>query len=171
MPDDLIHVVYGFAKDFGLSGYKVGVLHSENRTLIRIAQDMAYFHSVSMQTQRTLTNLLAAPGLQHILEEMRTRLLLAYQHTTRRLSEHAVRFLPVEGGVVVWLDLRCFLASASFEAERRLFEAIFEDCRVNISPGRVFHCAEPGWFRLCFTVPESHRVEGLKRLATHLKPA
>jgi aspartate/methionine/tyrosine aminotransferase len=160
----LVHVVYGFAKDFGLSGYKVGVLHSENMEVMRAVQDSTYFYSVSVHTQRTLANLLANPGLGVFFEAYRQRLAAAYTEVCANLANSNIPFLPVEGGIVVWFDLRSFLSDASFEAERRLFEHMFERYRVNISPGRVFHCTEPGWFRLCFAVPEPHRREGLRRL-------
>ena len=79
-----------------------------------------------------------------------------------------IPFLPVAGGIVMWFDLRDFLSQQSFEAERDLFEALFYRAKVNISPGQVFHCVEPGWFRLCFTVPEPHLREGLNRLVASL---
>jgi aspartate/methionine/tyrosine aminotransferase len=159
-----IHAVYGFAKDFGLSGYKVGVLHSENREVMRAVQDSTYFYSVSMETQRTLANLLGSPGLGGFLDAMRQRLAAAYRDTSLELAAHGIPFLAVEGGIVMWLDLRAFLGSASLDAERDLFNRVFEQGRVSISPGKVFHCSEPGWFRLCFTVPGPHCREGLKRL-------
>jgi aspartate/methionine/tyrosine aminotransferase len=168
LKSDLVHVVYGFAKDFGLSGYKVGVLHSENREVMRAVQDSTYFYSVSMETQRTLAGLLAHPALGGFLEAMRQRLAAAYRDTAGELAAHGISSLPVEGGIVMWLDLRVFLRSPSFDAERVLFDGVFERGRVNISPGRVFHCSEPGWFRLCFTVPGSRRKEGLKRLISCL---
>jgi aspartate/methionine/tyrosine aminotransferase len=166
---DLVHVVYGFAKDFGLSGYKVGILHSENEEVIKAVQNSAYFYAVSGQTQRSLTHLLSSPQLPSFLGQMRTELLRAYEHTHGELAKHALSFLSVEGGIVMWLDLRRFLALPTFEGERELFDAIFEECRVSISPGQAFHCIEPGWFRLCFTIPESHRTEGLRRILTYLK--
>ena len=168
MKSDLIHVVYGFAKDFGLSGYKVGLVHSENREVIKALQDCTYFYSVSTETQRTLANLLDSPELQGFFDSMRERLTATYRDTVDSLAAHGIPSLPVEGGIVMWLDLRAFLDSVSFEAERNLFERLFGRGRVSISPGQVFHCIEPGWFRLCFTVPESTRMEGLKRLVASL---
>jgi aspartate/methionine/tyrosine aminotransferase len=165
----LVHVVYGFAKDFGLSGYKVGVLHSRNKEVIKTVQDSTYFYSVSMQTQRTLANLLGSRQLGGFLDRMRSRLLEAYEHVTGELAGNGIPFLPVRGGIVLWLDLRGFLTSASFDGERSLFDRIFEELKVSITPGQAFHCLEPGWFRLCFTVPETHRAEGVRRLLTYLK--
>jgi len=166
---DLVHVVYGFAKDFGLSGYKVGLLYSENREVIKAVQDSTYFYPVSMQTQRTLANFLEDEDLSAFLHLSRERLAAAYRETCAELTAGEIPFLPVEGGIVMWLDLRAFLRQPSFEAERGFFKHLFEHHRVSISPGKVFHSGEPGWFRLCFTVPESHRREALKRLVTGTK--
>jgi aspartate/methionine/tyrosine aminotransferase len=170
LESDLIHVVYGFAKDFGLSGYKVGILHSEDSEVVKAVQDSAYFYSVSMQTQRALANLLSRPQIDGFLKGMRERLVKVYELTREDLASNAIDALPVEGGIVLWLDLRRYLPSASFEGERALFDAVLEECRVNISPGQAFHCPEPGWFRLCFTVPEPERAEGLRRLTAYLRP-
>jgi len=159
-----VSVVYGFAKDFGLSGFKVGIHYSDNSDLVKVMQDTAYFHAVSMQTQRTLTGLLEDPELPAFLDTMRARLSGRYVATADALSESGIPHLRVEGGIVMWLDLRHFLTAPSFECERALYEAIFSSCRVSISPGQAFHCPEPGWFRLCFTMPQAAHSEGLRRL-------
>ncbi|CAN0197204.1 unnamed protein product, partial [Laminaria digitata] len=36
------------------------------------------------------------------------------------------------------------------EAEATLWRQILDRTGVNLTPGDAFHCAEPGWFRLCF---------------------
>jgi aspartate/methionine/tyrosine aminotransferase len=164
-----VHVVYGFAKDFGLSGYKVGVLHSENREIIAAARGVSYFHAVAMPAQRMLANLLHNPQLERFLETMRARLAESHGRTSSALSTHGIGLVPPRGGIVMWLDLRRLLPEASFAGERRLFETIFSECRVNISPGQAFHCSEPGWFRLCYTIGERHREEGLSRLTAFLR--
>lgn len=164
----LVHVVYGFAKDFGLSGYKVGILHSEHPMVIRTSQDLAYFHSVSVLTQRVLASVLRDARLVEFWRTLRARLEAVYRETTGALSEAGISFLPLQGGIVLWLDLRAFLSTSSFVGERQLCEQIFNQCRVSIAPGELFHCGEPGWFRLCFTLPEAARREGLRRLIQFL---
>jgi aspartate/methionine/tyrosine aminotransferase len=163
-----VHVVYGFAKDFGLSGLKTGVLHSENSVVIQAAQKCAYFHPVSMQSQRTLANLLSNPDLGGFLNLMRSRLHRSFERAATSLSDCGIEFLSPEGGIVLWLDLRSFLNPCTLEEELRLCHNVFDSCRVSISPGQAFHCAEPGWFRLCFTVPPDHLEEGMTRLCRYL---
>jgi bifunctional pyridoxal-dependent enzyme with beta-cystathionase and maltose regulon repressor activities len=58
----------------------------------------------------------------------------------------------------------------SFAGERRLFETVFKECKLNISPGQAFHCSEPGWFRLRFAAPDARLDEGLRRLSVYLRP-
>src|SRR5207244_12987790 len=40
---DRVHVIWGFAKDFGLSGLKVGVLHTGRPEVRDAARALAYF--------------------------------------------------------------------------------------------------------------------------------
>ena len=166
-----VHVVYGFAKDFGLSGYRVGILHTENPEVLHAARNSAYFHTVSTLTQRVLAGVLASPRLDEYFEKLRARLDSSYRQATGELEKRGIPFVAAQGGILLWIDLRAFLPAASVAGERELCDRILRDCRVNISPGQAFHCSEPGWFRLCFTMPESHRSEGLRRLVEGLIPS
>ena len=163
-----VHVVYGFAKDFGLSGYRVVILHTENPEVLQAAKDSAYFYTVATLTQRVLAGMLASSRLDGYFAILRSRLDASYRHATGELGRAGIPFAAARGGIVLWIDLRGFLPTASFAGERELGDRIFHDWKVNISPGQAFHCAEPGWYRLCYTVPDSHRREGLRRLAEGL---
>jgi 1-aminocyclopropane-1-carboxylate synthase len=87
---------------------------------------------------------------------------------TKALSRHGIPYVPVSGGIVIWIDLRKFLLSPSFEDEQQLWKRLLDQDRVSISPGQAFHCNEPGWFRLCFTAPAAHLDAGLERLTQAL---
>jgi aspartate/methionine/tyrosine aminotransferase len=164
----LVHVVYGFAKDFGLSGWKLGILHSDNPQVMDVARSTAYFYSVSMVTQRILSGVLGDPLLKEYFPALRARLAHIHREVTGELSSKRIPYTTAQGGIVLWLDLRAFLSAQSFEGERHLCQEIFDRCKVNISPGAAFHCSEPGWFRLCYTLPEAERREGLRRLTSFL---
>jgi len=160
-----VHVVYSFAKDFGLSGYKVGTLHTENPEVLEAAKALAYFHTVSGQTQRLLSGVLESPELGRFFETTRKRVLDSYRYAASVFSKTGINYVEPEGGIFLWLDLRPFLTESSFDGEMNLFKRIFNECKVNVSPGQAFHCHEPGWFRLCYAVP--HLDEGLKRLIAY----
>ena len=54
-----VHVLWGFAKDFGASGFRVGVLATYNDELRAALSQLAYFHLVPAPTQRSLSALLS----------------------------------------------------------------------------------------------------------------
>ena len=108
----LVHVVYGFAKDFGLSGYKAGILHSENQEVLAATQAMAYFHPVSMLAQRVLAGVIRHPRLREFHATLRERLAASYRRATEDLSALGIPFVAAQGGIVLWLDLSSYLPAA-----------------------------------------------------------
>ncbi|MFD3874581.1 aminotransferase class I/II-fold pyridoxal phosphate-dependent enzyme [Streptomyces sp. NPDC058623] len=166
------HVVWGFAKDFGLPGLKTGVLHTRAPRVRDAARAMAYFAPVSTATQATLAGLLADPAwVAAFLAAGRARLASSYGHLVALLEAHGIPYAPAEAGFSVWLDLRRWLPGTDFEAERRLWRALFETAKVSILPGGAFRSPQPGWFRLCHTVDAPLVAEAVRRIAAHLGPA
>lgn len=55
---DYVHIVAGFSKDFGVSGFRTGTLFTHNEDLLICMKRMGYFKTVSTQTQWTLTKIL-----------------------------------------------------------------------------------------------------------------
>lgn len=165
LPPQRRHMVWGFAKDFGLSGFKVGVLHTADPRLRIAARTLAYLAPVSTDTQVLLCDLLADEAwVDHLLAESRRRLATAYQQLTTALTAAGIGYLAASGGHFVWLDLRPALPAPTFDAEYALWHRLFHEARLNISPGAVFHSPEPGWFRLCFATDAALLHEGVTRL-------
>jgi aspartate/methionine/tyrosine aminotransferase len=165
-----VHTVYGFSKDFGLSGLGVGVLHSHDEALLRTVQTLTHFCRVSNQTQALLQYLLDDVAWRDaLLHENRHRLAKSYKTLTQRLQSAGIPYMEAVGGIFVFLNLSQFLSEHSFGAEQRLTRDILDHCRVNLSPGSLFHCAEPGWFRLCYATHEEVLVTGLDRLLHWLR--
>lgn len=163
------HLVWGFAKDFGLPGLKTGALHTRDPHTIDAARALAYFAPVSTTTQDMLAGLLADPvGVTDLLAEGRLRLAVSYEHVAGLLDEYAIPYTPAEAGFSVWLDLGRWLGSPDADGEEHLRRQLFETARVNILPGAAFHCPQPGWFRLCHTVDAPVVAEAVRRVAGHL---
>ncbi|MDT3397228.1 aminotransferase class I/II-fold pyridoxal phosphate-dependent enzyme [Streptomyces sp. B1866] len=164
------HMVWGFAKDFGLPGFKVGVLYSPDPEVCAAARALAYFAPCSTETQALLTGLLADTAwVDRFTAESRRRLAVAYERATRLLDALGIGYVPVGAGFSLWVDLRRWLPAPTFPAEHELWAGIFEGARVNILPGKVFACPEPGWFRLCFTTDWDTVREGVVRLDRFLR--
>ena len=56
------HILWGFSKDICLGGYRVGILCSQNESMLEAISSIAYFCAVSNPTQSILTNLLQNSG-------------------------------------------------------------------------------------------------------------
>ena len=160
-----LHVVWGFAKDFGLPGLKVGVLHTEDPEVRGAARELAYFAPVSTDTQWLLADLLADQDrVAALLSVSRERLASSYERTAGLLAAAGVPFRPAEAGFSIWIDLRGWLEAGTPAAEHALWRRLFTEGRVNLLPGAVFHHPEPGWFRLCHTTDPAVVAEAVSRL-------
>jgi 1-aminocyclopropane-1-carboxylate synthase len=175
LPGDLldparVHVVWGFAKDFGVPGWKVGVLHTRDACVRQAARELAYFAPVSTDTQWMLGDLLSDPGwVDGFLTAHRHRLADSYATVTGLLTAAGIGHAPAQAGFSVWVDLRRWLPVDSFPAERELWRRVLDQGRVNLAPGEVFHSPTPGWFRLCHPVAAEHLREGVRRLRRALE--
>lgn len=164
------HLVYGFAKDFALSGFKAGMLYSTNEKLLQVVKELAYFMPVSNAAQQMLTNLLTSGAfLKRFIAENKLRLKNASAYTHQLLNEAGIEAEPTDAGFFVWMNLSRWLDSDTFENEMQLYNYILEQSRVNVMPGQFFHNAEAGWFRLCFARNELTLKTGIGRLHTALK--
>jgi aspartate/methionine/tyrosine aminotransferase len=166
---DRVHVVWGFAKDFALSGLKVGVLHTSGAQTRAAARALAYFCPTSTDTQAVLRDLLADTAwVAHFLAQGKIRLAASYRNATALLNRHGIGYVPAAAGFSVWVDLRDHLAEGSFAAEHALWHRIFGTAKLNILPGRFFSSPQPGWFRLCHAVDPAVVRDGIGRLGAVL---
>ncbi|AKU18740.1 hypothetical protein VV02_08020 [Luteipulveratus mongoliensis] len=160
-----VHVVWGFAKDFALSGFKVGILHTTNVELHAAVAAQAYLAPVSTDVQRTIIELLADDQwISGFLAESRLRLAASCNHLERGLGRLGLPPTGAEAGVFSWADLRAHLPEQTWEAEEDLRRRIFDEAKINIAPASVFHGDEPGWFRITHACEPALIDEALLRL-------
>lgn len=177
---DLIHIVYGFSKDFCMSGFRVGMLYSENKALHTALDNISYFCAVSNHTQFMLAGLLGwgngenAEGafIRNYLTENANRLGAAYRTLTEALKKARLRFIEASAGLFCMIDLTDLLprdpAAAGWAGEKQLFKELLEWCGVLMTPGEDCHYHEPGWFRCCFAwVDGDHLRLAIERIANH----
>jgi aspartate/methionine/tyrosine aminotransferase len=163
--EQAVHGIWGFAKDFGLSGLKIGVLHTRDPEVRAAARALAYFAPVSTHTQALATTLLSDAGwVTEFLAESRRRLGESATATMELLTAGGIGYVEPAGGFSVWIDLRAHLTEASAAGEHALWQRILRSGRVNILPGTAFACPEPGWFRLCYATDADLVATGVARL-------
>lgn len=160
-----IHFLYGLAKDFALSGFKVGILESGNEEVLDGMKELSNFCSVSTDTQFAVKTLLEdAEWTESLLNENKRRIRRSYEFVRDRLQQAGLRFPEANAGIFIFLDLRHLLSPATFDKELELYHEILDRARTYIAPGKFFHCEEPGWFRVCYGHDLAHLELPVKRL-------
>ncbi|XP_023362106.1 1-aminocyclopropane-1-carboxylate synthase-like protein 1 [Sarcophilus harrisii] len=158
------HVMWGTSKDFGISGIRLGALYTENRDVAAAVANLCYFHGISGIIQYQIAQLLRDHDWinQVYLPTNQSRLKAAHTYITDELKTLGIPFLNRNSGLYVWIDLRRYLHTGTFEEELLLFRRFLGN-KVLLHCGKSFLCFEPGWFRLVFT-DKIHRLQlGMQR--------
>ncbi len=185
---DRVHVVWGFAKDFGLSGFRAGALASRSKELHADVRSSAGvgFTPLPSSNEWFLRKLFARPReggdptwADRLMRELAPRLGAARDTVAAELDRCRIPHFPgTHAALFFWLDLRRWLAPAGLlkadrppllgahllEAlagdprEKALYEKLIARAKVSLLPGGTLETAEPGFFRLCFTAEPAATV-------------
>ncbi|NXG27057.1 1A1L1 protein, partial [Dromaius novaehollandiae] len=153
VPDpERTHFMWGFSKDFGMSGIRVGVLYTRNHEIQKAVNQLAVFHGCPGPVQHVLSQFISdRDWLNNVFfPTNKKRLKEAQNILVDGLAGVGIPVLKSSGGLYVWADFRKFLKSQTFEAELELWQKLLDE-KLLISPGKAFYCYEPGWFRLVFS--------------------
>ncbi|XP_067418306.1 1-aminocyclopropane-1-carboxylate synthase-like protein 1 [Emydura macquarii macquarii] len=166
LPDpERTHFMWGFSKDFGMCGVRVGVLYTRSHDIRKAVNQLAVFHGCPGPVQYVLSQFLSdRDWLDNVyFPTNKKRLREAQNILVDGLTEIGIPVLKSSGGLYVWADFRKFLKSQTFEAEMELWWK-FLDEKLLISPGKAFCCYEPGWFRVVFSDSVDKIYVGIQRL-------
>lgn len=164
--NDLLHHVYAFSKDFGISGFRVGVIHSTNQALQRAVAMLNTAHMVSNHTQWVLGEVLADESfIDAYVAAGQQRLTDAYAVVVRTLRRCGIPYVPSRGSLFVWADFSEFLDEATAEGERRLWDDLYRRAGLLITPGEGFGHTKRGLFRIVFPgIPAEQLPTAMERL-------
>jgi len=167
---EMVHIVWAFSKDFGVSGLRCGVLMSENEAVISAVDGLAYWACCSGDTQHLLGQMISddawvdgyVAGMQALLGD-------AYRRVTAALDEEGIPYHPGQAGFFVLCDLRRFMTEVTWAEEHSLWRRLLDEANVNLTPGAACRVGEPGFARLCFAgVPPETAVVAVSRLGRAL---
>ena len=161
-----IHVLYGLAKDFGLSGFKFAMCYSENDDVLKALSANAYFYNVSTLMQCVIAQIFShTKQIEAFLHEYRQRLSTSYEFV-RQVNAATLKapICSAQAGHFIFLDLGAYLKKSDKSSEMELYDCFWRQSKVNITPGQFFHCDQPGWFRMCFANEEATVKQAFVRL-------
>ncbi|XP_054555228.1 probable inactive 1-aminocyclopropane-1-carboxylate synthase-like protein 2 isoform X2 [Talpa occidentalis] len=181
LPDpDRTHMLWGIGKDFGISGFRLGVLYTHNKEVASAMSAFGYVHSLCGLIQYKVCQLLQdRDWIDRVyLPTNRFRLKTAHRYVTNKLQALKIPFLKRGSGLYVWISLKkvssksedryslAHLPAGSWDSalslclpqylnpctfeEELLLHHRFLDNKLILSHGKSYQCKEPGWFRLNF---------------------
>ncbi|CAG7916117.1 unnamed protein product [Penicillium olsonii] len=170
---ELVHVLYGFSKDFASGGLHLGFLVTENQPLRRACKAVLRLHGASQAAVTIGTTVLEDRiFVSNFVAKARQSLASGYRLTTSILEKEGIKFIRGNAGFFVYVDLSPYLPSGDLSPKEREFSLAQRilDAGVFLHPGEE-HSKDVGWFRLVFSQEEVILKEGLRRLIGALKAA
>lgn len=175
-----VHFVWGFTKDFGLNGFKVGWIYSTNREVRDTfwpkpetgMESLSYVATpISALTSYFVTGLMKAeaPGKVGVplyktgMDLYAENLAISYKMTKQKLDKMGIDYFDRNyGAQFFWLDLT---EETKLAGSEQNLTALLADGKVSLSPGATYNAEVAGYFRLCYTCYKPEIVmEGLDRL-------
>ena len=148
---DYLHHWYSFSKDFGISGFRVGIVHSHNEDFIKGLENFNLSHSVSNHTQWLLMHMMQDVDFMHnYIRTNQASLTKSYIEVVSLLKSHRIPFVPARGGLFVWMDLSKHLSAQSEKAEMDFWMNLFNSTGVLLTPGHGFGHVGFGFFRMVY---------------------
>ena len=173
LDSDHLHLWYALSKDLGISGLRVGFVHSRNETFLQAYENFNLPHSISNHTQWLLTHLLTDDDfMDGYVARNQERLTESYARVVRHLQRMELPYVPARGSLFVWVDLSELMDEASEGAELRLWEDIFREVGVLLTPGVGFGHSKHGLFRLVHPCVAPEELEtAMERLGEFVERA
>lgn len=163
---DYLHLWYAFSKDFGISGLRVGLLHTQNESVLSAYENLNLSHSISNHTQWLLMQVLENDQfMSSYIALNRKRLTASYVTVVKTLRELKIPYVPARGSLFVWMDFSKFLSENTEEAENKFWLKLYEATGVLLTPGHGFGHTKHGHFRIVYPYVSIHDlVVAMKRL-------
>ncbi|WP_116126602.1 aminotransferase class I/II-fold pyridoxal phosphate-dependent enzyme [Lewinella sp. IMCC34183] len=147
-----LHWWYSFSKDFGVSGFRVGLMYSRNEDFRAAYTNFNAPHQISNLTQWVLAELLRDDAWVTEFQQENQRLLTgAYQTVTDTLDELGVPYTPARGSLFVWADFSRFLPERTPAAAEQLWERIFEETGILLTAPGGLGQPDAGWYRIVYS--------------------
>ncbi len=149
--NDYLHHWYSLSKDFGISGFRVGIVYTHNVDFIKAYENLNVGHTVSNHTQWMLAEFLKdhrfidqyVADNQHLLTQ-------SYVAIISLLQKYKIPYAPARGGLFIWVDLSQFLIKHTAESDANFWLDLYKKTGVLLTPGNGFGHRAFGKYRLVY---------------------
>jgi 1-aminocyclopropane-1-carboxylate synthase len=175
---NLLHLLYGFSKDFSLAGLRLGCLWSRNTDLQGAMAGMSIFSYASNVSDKIGSIILESEKwFKAYVEKNQSTLRTCAEFATALLESYQIPYLTGSyAGFFLLLDLRKYIAGkapeeVTWDDEKEIKWAL-KSHGVYLTSGQGLSYEKPCFMRFCFVKEESEVRLGLNRLhdaLVHLK--
>lgn len=149
---EYLHHWYALSKDFGASGFRVGMVYSLNKTFLEAYNNLNGPYMVSNYTQWMFEWVFSDHAFVEKYIQTNQQLLTEnYLVVVRHLRKLNVPYAPAQGSLFVWLDLSEFLKDNTQALETELWNELYKQTGILLTPGNGFGHTLHGQFRLVHT--------------------
>lgn len=167
---EYLHLWYAFSKDFGISGFRVGLVYSLNEQHIKAYENLNYTRLVSNYTQWILQQVLEdIDFVKNYIETNQKRLTESYVEVVKTLKQLNIPYVPSRGSLFIWLDMSRYLKANTQAAENEFWLDFYQKTGILLTPGEGFGHTKKGHFRMVFPfISLEHLKIAMKRLKSKL---
>ena len=171
LESDYVHIIYGVSKDFSMSGFRAGLIYSLNKNFLSAYKNLNAPHLVSNLTQWTIIELFKDNDfLSTYISLNQKEITESYVIVIGALRKLEIPYIPIRGGLYVWIDLSNYLSHNSSEAESDLWLSMYNETGILLTPGQGFGHSKFGQFRLVFTFLKRETIKtAMKGLEKYLQ--
>ncbi|XP_042856908.1 1-aminocyclopropane-1-carboxylate synthase-like protein 1 [Penaeus japonicus] len=164
------HVLWGLSKDFGLAGFRLGVIISRCEKLMTCLRAISIYKCTPHLMHHASATLLSDTAwCDDVYIRLNSeRLGRTYRRARERLEAMGARVREARAGLFVWFSIHDFMETHNEEEEMDIHAQMMQ-AGVYVVPGSKLYCVNPGWIRLIFSVTEDELDEGLRRIESVLK--
>ncbi|MGE0772605.1 MAG: aminotransferase class I/II-fold pyridoxal phosphate-dependent enzyme [Cyclobacteriaceae bacterium] len=168
---DYLHHWYALSKDFGASGFRVGMLYTLNKTFRDAYNNLNAPSMISNYAQWVFELVLTDHAfVQGYIEANQKMLTENYAATVLLCKKLGIPYAPARGSLFVWLDLSEFLDENSEENEHHLWSDLYKETGILLTPGDGFGNTKRGQFRLVYSyMQKDDLLVALNRLAQYVE--
>ncbi len=167
---DYLHWWYALSKDFGASGFRVGVAYSLNENYRKAFNNLNATSMMSNYTQWTFEKVLGDHDfVKSYIEANQRALTENYVLAISTLRKLGIPYSPARGSLFAWLDMAEFMSENTPDAEKALWMDLYKNTGVLLTPGDGFGHAKRGQFRLVYSyVSKEDLAVAMKRIEEYV---
>lgn len=144
-----LHLWYAFSKDFGVSGFRVGLVHTYNESFLQAYNNLNLPRMVSNYIQWVLQSVLEDRAfLDSYFKACGAALTEVYVTITQTLRKLHIPYAPSRGSLFIWTDFSSLLSAKTDAAQQDFWMELYEETGILLTPADGFGHREKGLYRM-----------------------